>query len=97
MHPFQKDDILAMIQKFHPAEINRLKRGHGHLASTIAMFEGDWNCLEVAQQMHAEIKALEAPWPFSFKTISTTASKKWGLARENRVAINKFRQVARYL
>jgi uncharacterized protein len=48
-----------MTHDTHPDVINRLKRAHGHLASTIAMIEGGRNCLEVAQQMHAVIKALE--------------------------------------
>jgi DNA-binding FrmR family transcriptional regulator len=48
-----------MTHETHPEVINRLKRAHGHLASTIAMIEGGRSCLEVAQQMHAVIKALE--------------------------------------
>jgi uncharacterized protein len=37
----------------HPGIIKRLKRAQGHLASTIAMFEEDRPCLELAQQLHA--------------------------------------------
>jgi DNA-binding FrmR family transcriptional regulator len=39
--------------------LNRLKRAHGHLGSIVAMVEENRDCLEIAQQMLAVIKALE--------------------------------------
>lgn len=39
--------------------LNRLKRAHGHMGSIVAMVEENRDCLEVAQQMLAVIKALE--------------------------------------
>ena len=42
----------------HPDILKRLKRAHGHLASTIAMIEEGRSCVELAQQLHAVEKAI---------------------------------------
>ncbi|HTD05575.1 metal-sensing transcriptional repressor [Undibacterium sp.] len=42
----------------HPEIIKRLKRAQGHLKSIIDMLEGDRECLEIAQQLHAVEKAI---------------------------------------
>ena len=42
----------------HPDILKRLKRVHGHLASTIAMIEEGRSCVELAQQLHAVEKAI---------------------------------------
>lgn len=39
--------------------LNRLKRAHGHMASIVAMVEENRDCVDIAQQMLAVIKALE--------------------------------------
>lgn len=36
----------------------RLKRAHGHLGKVISMVEAEDKCLNVAQQLHAVVKAL---------------------------------------
>jgi uncharacterized protein len=88
-----------MTHETHPEVINRLKRAHGHLASTIAMIEGGRSCLEVAQQMHAVIKALEgAKAVFIHDHLGHCLEEAAGpLARENRAALDEFRQIAKYL
>ena len=43
----------------HPAIIKRLKRASGHLSKVISMIEEGEPCTEVAQQLHAVVKALE--------------------------------------
>ncbi len=43
----------------HPEVLKRLKRASGHLDSVVRMMEADRPCLEVAQQLHAVIGALE--------------------------------------
>lgn len=42
----------------HPDIIKRLKRAAGHLKSIIDMLEGDRECLDIAQQLHAVEKAI---------------------------------------
>ena len=42
----------------HPAIVARLKRAHGHLAATLAMFEDGRSCLDLAQQLHAVESAI---------------------------------------
>lgn len=42
----------------HPGIVTRLKRAHGHLASTLAMFDQGRGCLELAQQLHAVESAI---------------------------------------
>lgn len=43
----------------HPEVLKRIKRAGGHLSSVIQMMEQNRSCLEVAQQLHAVIGALE--------------------------------------
>ena len=43
----------------HEAVIKRLKRAQGHLKSVIEMMEAGRPCMEVAQQLHAVVGALE--------------------------------------
>ena len=42
----------------HPEILRRLKRAHGHLASTIVMIEEGRSCVELAQQLHAVERAI---------------------------------------
>ncbi len=43
----------------HPDVVKRLKRAAGHLQSVIAMIEAGRPCPEVAQQLHAVVKAVD--------------------------------------
>jgi uncharacterized protein len=97
--PYRVDSVRSMVHETHTDVINRLKRAHGHLASTIAMIEDGRGCLEVAQQMHAVIKALEnAKAVFIHDHLGHCLEEAAGrLARENRAALDEFRQIAKYL
>lgn len=44
----------------HSGVVKRLKRAHGHLQNVITMIESERACLEIAQQLHAVERALNA-------------------------------------
>lgn len=44
----------------HPDVIKRLKRACGHLQNVIAMIEAERECLDIAQQLHAVERAINA-------------------------------------
>jgi DNA-binding FrmR family transcriptional regulator len=44
----------------NPEILKRLRRASGHLTSVIAMVEDGRDCLAIAQQMQAVIKAIES-------------------------------------
>lgn len=44
----------------HPEIKKRLKRAEGHLRTIVEMMEADRSCLDVAQQLHAVEKAVNA-------------------------------------
>lgn len=46
------------IHATHPAPVARLKRADGHLRAVISMIEERKSCLEIAQQLQADAKAV---------------------------------------
>lgn len=50
---------MAEQQGRHPEVLKRLRRANGHLNSVVKMMEENRSCLEIAQQLHAVIGALE--------------------------------------
>ncbi|MHB1199833.1 MAG: metal-sensing transcriptional repressor [Polaromonas sp.] len=50
----------ATVHPSHPDIMKRLKRAEGHLRSIVEMMEAKRSCLEVAQQLHAVEKAVNA-------------------------------------
>ena len=46
--------------QIQPAIVKRLKRASGHLQNVIEMIENQRTCLEIAQQLHAVERAVEA-------------------------------------
>ncbi|RZI40022.1 metal resistance protein [Herbaspirillum sp. HC18] len=48
------------IHPSHPGIKKRLKRAEGHLRTIVEMMEADRSCLDVAQQLHAVEKAVNA-------------------------------------
>lgn len=50
----------AHIHESHPEIIKRLKRAEGHLRNIVEMMEANRSCLDVAQQLHAVEKAVNA-------------------------------------
>jgi DNA-binding FrmR family transcriptional regulator len=83
----------------HPEIVKRLNRAQGHLLSVIEMIESGRQCLDIAQQLHAVEKAVGQ----AKKTLiqdhldhcldNVTES----LPREQRRAIDGFREIAKYL
>ena len=58
--PSAASDVAGGVHRSHKDVINRLKRADGHLQKIVSMLEGGRTCVEVAQQMHAVIRALES-------------------------------------
>ena len=50
----------ATVHPSHPDIMKRLKRAEGHLRTIVEMMEANRSCLEVAQQLHAVEKAVNA-------------------------------------
>jgi uncharacterized protein len=83
----------------HSAVINRLKRADGHLQKIITMIENGRDCPEVAQQMHAVIRALEnAKTVFIHDHVDHCLEQAVGPAnREQRATISQFKEITKYL
>jgi uncharacterized protein len=83
----------------HPQIVKRLKRADGHLKSVIDMIEGGRPCLDIAQQLHAVEKAIAQ----AKKTLihdhldHCLADAVEPLIDADRVRINEFRDIAKYL
>ncbi|MCL4720543.1 MAG: metal-sensing transcriptional repressor [Gammaproteobacteria bacterium] len=89
----------AATHRTHREVVNRLRRATGHLQTITGMIESGRDCGEIAQQMHAVIRALEAA-----KTTLIHDHMEHCLetaigptSREQRVAIDDFRKISRYL
>lgn len=50
----------ATIHRSHPEIVKRLKRAAGHLQSIVEMIERERSCLDIAQQLQAVEKAINA-------------------------------------
>ena len=48
------------VHESHPEIVKRLKRAEGHLRNIVKMMEAQRPCLDVAQQLHAVEKAVNA-------------------------------------
>lgn len=83
----------------HKEVINRLKRADGHLQTIIAMIEGGRACLDIAQQMHAVIRALEgAKETLIHDHIGHCLEAAIGpTTRSERAAVDSFKEITKYL
>ena len=83
----------------HPDIIKRLRRAEGHLRSIIAMMEGGRPCLDVAQQLHAVEKAVsQAKRTFIHDHLDDCLEHSvGGLVGSQRVAIEEFKEITKYL
>lgn len=83
----------------HRDVVNRLKRADGHLRKTIAMIEDDRGCLDIAQQMHAVIRALEAAKTVMIQDhIDHCLEAAIGpTVRAQRAVIDEFKAITKYL
>ncbi|MBI1774134.1 MAG: metal-sensing transcriptional repressor [Proteobacteria bacterium] len=83
----------------HKDVANRLKRANGHVKNVIAMVESGRGCLEIAQQMHAVIKALEnAKSVLIHDHIDHCIEQVTGpVSRELRGPLDEFKEITKYL
>ena len=89
----------AGTHRSHRDIINRLKRADGHLQTIIGMIESGRDCLDIAQQMHAVIRALEgAKSGLIHDHVEHCLEAAMGpTTREQRVTIEQFKEITRYL
>jgi DNA-binding FrmR family transcriptional regulator len=83
----------------HKDVVNRLRRATGHLQTITGMVESGRDCADIAQQMHAVIRALEeAKSTLIHDHIEHCLEDAIGPAsREQRVTIEGFKKISRYL
>jgi len=89
----------AATHRSHRDVLNRLRRATGHLQTISGMIEGGRECAEIAQQMHAVIRALEeAKATLIHDHIEHCLEDAIGpTSREQRVTIEDFKRISRYL
>lgn len=89
----------AHAHESHTEVVNRLKRAGGHLQTIIAMIEQHRECLDIAQQMQAVIKALEgAKSVLIHDHVEHCLESAMGpTTREQRATIEQFKKITRYL
>jgi DNA-binding FrmR family transcriptional regulator len=83
----------------HSSVVNRLKRANGHLQTIVTMVEDNRDCVEIAQQMQAVIRALEkAKTILIHDHIDHCLEQAVGPAdREQRMTIGQFKEITKYL
>ena len=89
----------AAVHPSHRDVVNRLKRADGHLQTIVSMIDAGRDCTEIAQQMHAVIRALEkAKTVLIHDHIDHCLERAVGPAdRQQRATIEKFREITKYL
>lgn len=83
----------------HPDIIKRLRRATGHLQTIIEMMEANRGCLELAQQLHAVEKAVNAAKrALIHDHIDNCLEAAIGsTTREQRVPVDEFKAITKYL
>jgi uncharacterized protein len=92
-------DIIMSAHESHPEIVKRLKRAEGHLRSIITMIEEERPCLDIAQQLQAVEKAVsEAKRALIRDHLDHCIDHVTGpLTREQRVVIDDFKSITKYL
>ena len=87
------------LHETHPEVVKRLKRANGHLLSIVAMIEAGRPCLDIAQQLHAVENALrQAKKTLIQDHLDHCLDDAVGpLGREQRRAIDEFKEISKYL
>jgi DNA-binding FrmR family transcriptional regulator len=87
------------VHESHADVVNRLKRAGGHLQTIIGMIEGGRDCLDVAQQLQAVLKAVEgAKAVLIHDHVEHCLEAAMGpTTREQRATIEQFKKITRYL
>jgi DNA-binding FrmR family transcriptional regulator len=83
----------------HKDVVNRLRRATGHLQTITGMIEAGRDCADIAQQMHAVIRALEeAKSTLIHDHIEHCLEDAIGpTSRDQRATIEGFKKISRYL
>ncbi len=87
------------VHETHADVVNRLKRADGHLQTIIGMIESGRDCLDIAQQLQAVLKAVEgAKSVLIHDHVEHCLEAAMGPStREQRASIEQFRKITRYL
>jgi DNA-binding FrmR family transcriptional regulator len=89
----------SVVHKSHNEIVKRLKRAEGHLRSIVGMIEEQRSCPDIAQQLQAVEKAINAAKKalihdhidHCLDQVAATPT------RANRSSIDAFKQIAKYL
>ncbi|MDH4021650.1 MAG: metal-sensing transcriptional repressor [Gammaproteobacteria bacterium] len=83
----------------HRDVVNRMRRATGHLQTIVGMIENGRDCADVAQQLQAVIRALEAAKSTLIHDhIEHCLEDAIGpVSREQRITIEDFKKISRYL
>jgi hypothetical protein NreA len=89
----------APLHQSHKAVVDRLKRAEGHVRNVISMLESERECVEIAQQLHAVIRALEgAKTTLIHDHIDHCLEAAVGpRPQRDRAVIDQFKAITRYL
>jgi len=89
----------AVTHRTHRDVVNRLRRATGHLQTIGGMIEGGRDCADIAQQLHAVIRALEeAKSTLIHDHIEHCLEDAIGpTSRDQRATIEGFKKISRYL
>jgi hypothetical protein NreA len=89
----------AHVHQSHTDVVNRLKRAGGHLQTIIGMIESGRDCLDIAQQLQAVLKAVEgAKSVLIHDHVEHCLEAAMGpTTREQRATIEQFKKITRYL
>jgi DNA-binding FrmR family transcriptional regulator len=89
----------AATHRSHKDVVNRLRRATGHLQTIAGMIESGRECADIAQQLHAVIRALEvAKSTLIHDHIEHCLEDAIGpVTRDQRVTIEDFKKISRYL
>jgi len=87
------------LHRSHKDVVARLRRAEGHLRNVIAMIEAGRSCAELAQQMHAVIRALEcAKGVLIHDHIDHCLEAAVGpMAGREKDLVDEFKEITRYL
>jgi uncharacterized protein len=87
------------LHRSHKDVVARLRRAEGHLRNVIAMIEGGRGCADIAQQMHAVIRALEcAKGVLIHDHIDHCLEAAVGpMAGREKEIVDEFKEITRYL
>lgn len=89
----------SVLHSSHPDIIKRLNRAEGHLRTIIEMMEANRGCLDVAQQLHAVEKAVNAAKKTLIhdhidNCLETAIGSQTGAQR---APVEEFKEITKYL